>query len=80
LHHVGGQLWDGWNEQMRGYLIRTQATAGHETGSWSFHGGLGSGPGGRHYNTCLATLILEVYYRSKPILAPTSEGKGFIQP
>jgi hypothetical protein len=79
LHHVGGQLWDGWNEQMRGYLIRTQATAGHERGSWSFHGGLGSGPGGRHYNTCLATLILEVYYRSKPILAPTSEGTGVIK-
>ena len=44
LHHVGGKLWDGWNDQMRPYLIRTQATAGHETGSWSFHGGLGSGP------------------------------------
>jgi hypothetical protein len=75
LHHVGGKLWDGWNDQMRPYLIRTQATAGHETGSWSFRGGVGSAPGGRHYNTCLATLILEVYYRSKPILW-TSGGTG----
>jgi hypothetical protein len=78
LHHVGGQLWDTWNDQMRPYLIRTQATAGHETGSWSFHGGSGSTPGGRHYNTCMATLILETYYRSKPLLAPTSEGRGAI--
>jgi hypothetical protein len=80
LHHVGGKLWDGWNDQMRPYLIGSQATAGHETGSWSFHGGSGSAPGGRHYNTCMATLILETYYRSKPILAPTSGGTGVMQP
>jgi hypothetical protein len=74
LHHVGGKLWDGWNEQMRTYLISSQATAGHEAGSWSFRGGW-SANGGRHYDTCLATLILEVYYRSKPILW-TSDGTG----
>ena len=78
LHHVGGQLWDTWNGQMRPYLIGSQASAGHEAGSWSFRGGWAKN-GGRHYDTCLATLILEVYYRSKPILW-TSGGTGVIQP
>jgi hypothetical protein len=67
LHHLGGPDWDTWNKKIREYLIRTQAKTGHETGSWTFTGGQGSRNGGRHFNTCLACLILETYYRSKPM-------------
>ncbi len=74
LHHLGGPAWDQWNEKMRPFLIRTQDQTGHQTGSWSFHGGHGSKPGGRLLNTSLACLILETYYRSKPKLAPKKTG------
>ena len=70
LHHVGGPLWEDWNRKLREYLIRTQSRVGHETGSWSFHGGHGVGAGGRLYNTALACLILETPYRSKSMYAP----------
>jgi hypothetical protein len=70
LHHVGGPLWEDWNQKLREYLIRTQSQLGHETGSWSFRGGHGAGAGGRLYNTALACLILETAYRSKSVYAP----------
>jgi hypothetical protein len=72
VHHFGGPSWEQWNKQMREQLIRTQATAGHEAGSWYFeettpHDQLASAVGGRLYNTALATLTLEVYYRHLPL-------------
>lgn len=72
LHHFGGPSWDQWNKQMRDHLVRTQATTGHEAGSWYFeesnpHDQLASAVGGRLYNTSLATLTLEVYYRHLPL-------------
>ena len=36
LHHLGGPRWEKWNPRMREYLIDTQATDGHEAGSWYF--------------------------------------------
>lgn len=72
VHHFGGPSWEQWNKQMREHLIRTQATTGHEAGSWYFeestmHDQLASAVGGRLYNTALATLTLEVYYRHLPL-------------
>lgn len=72
VHHFGGPSWEQWNKQMREHLIRTQATVGHEAGSWYFeestpHDQLASMVGGRLYNTALATLTLEVYYRHLPL-------------
>ena len=67
LHHYGGPLWDDWNRKLRDYLIRTQSHNGHETGSWSFRPCVSNLMGGRHYDTCMACLILETYYRSKPV-------------
>jgi len=67
LHHYGGPLWDDWNRKLRDYLIQTQSRTGHETGSWSFRPCESNAAGGRHFDTCMACLILETYYRSKPV-------------
>jgi len=73
LHHLGGKFWTKWNAPMREYLIDTQATDGHEEGSWYFlesH----SGPGGRLYTTAMAIMTLEVYYRYMPLY-----GESFVE-
>jgi len=62
MHHYGGPLWKTWNRNMRDSLVRTQSRQGHEDGSWSL-GSRWAEKGGRLYETSLATLILEVYYR-----------------
>ena len=56
---------------MRDYLIATQAKANsrggsHEAGSWYFPDRHGD-KGGRLYNTAMAVMILEVYYRYMPL-------------
>lgn len=69
LSHYGGPLWERWNPRMRDQLIDTQATGRHEAGSWYFdheH----SEVGGRLYNTALAIMTLEVYYRYLPLYTP----------
>jgi hypothetical protein len=66
LHHYGGPRWENWNEELREFLIATQETTGHESGSWFFpdrHGG----KAGRHYTTAISTMTLEVYYRYMPL-------------
>ena len=73
LHHYGGPLWDAWNSKLRDYLIRTQSHDGHESGSWSFAPGRSNAAGGRHFDTCMACLILETYYRSKPAFTSPHE-------
>ena len=66
IHHFGGDKWTAWNEMMREHLIATQATTGHERGSWFFVDQHGS-RGGRLYTTAMCTMILEVYYRHMPL-------------
>lgn len=66
LHHWQGSEWKRWNDRMRDYLIQTQANQGHENGSWYFEHAH-SKKGGRLYNTAMAIMILEVYYRYMPI-------------
>lgn len=66
MRHWGGSDWRRWNEKMREYLIQTQATQGHEAGSWYFDDPH-SRVGGRLYTTALAVMILEVYYRYMPL-------------
>jgi hypothetical protein len=66
LHHLGGRTWEKWNPRMRDYLVDTQATEGHETGSWYFAESH-STPGGRLYTTTMAVMTLEVYYRYMPL-------------
>ncbi len=69
LHHYGGPQWVRWNQKMRDQLIKAQAKRGHESGSWHFSGNNGD-TGGRLYNTALAILTLEVYYRHLPLYRP----------
>ena len=66
MRHWGGSDWKRWNETMREFLIKTQATEGHEAGSWYFDDPH-SRVGGRLYTTAMAVMILEVYYRYMPL-------------
>jgi hypothetical protein len=66
LHHWERSEWQTWNKKMRDYLVATQAAESHENGSWYFPDPLGD-RGGRLYNTAMALMILEVYYRHMPL-------------
>ena len=66
LHHARHRDWDRWNQPLRDHLIATQATSGHQRGSWHFHDRYGD-IGGRLYTTAMCTMILEVYYRFLPL-------------
>ncbi len=66
LFHWAGPEWDTWNRKMREHLISTQEREGHPSGSWYFESPQ-SAAGGRLYNTAMATMILEVYYRFMPL-------------
>jgi len=66
IHHWGGTEWKRWNPAMRDYLVRTQASQGHEAGSWYFDG-QHTRPGGRLFSTTAAIMTLEVYYRYLPL-------------
>ena len=66
MSNFGGHEWVEWNTQTREHLLATQAQHGHEFGSWHFSHEHAL-TGGRLYNTALATLMLEVYYRHLPL-------------
>jgi hypothetical protein len=60
---------------MRDYLVDSQGTEGHETGSWYFaeqH----STPGGRLYTTAMSIMTLEVYYRYMPLYKEPFVGRA----
>ena len=59
--NAGGTAWKKYNKMFRDPLLKNQK----KDGSWP------QPPGNHHsagtiYNTCLATLMLEVYYRYLP--------------
>lgn len=66
LHHWRHRDWESWNTKLRDHLVASQATEGHEAGSWHFKDKWGD-VGGRVYTTAMSTLILEVYYRFLPL-------------
>ncbi|MES2658721.1 MAG: prenyltransferase/squalene oxidase repeat-containing protein [Verrucomicrobiota bacterium] len=66
----GGEEWKQYNSLFRDQLLNNQDS----DGSWKVPGGgkriravatayADNNPDGKHYRTCLATLMLEVYYR-----------------
>ena len=57
----GGREWDDYNEMFRDKLIEAQ----NGDGSWE-QGGVSHGPINPHMATCLAAMMLEVYYRFLP--------------
>lgn len=76
MRHYGGTEWHSWNGAMREFLITTQEERGHMSGSWYFADQHGD-QGGRVYNTAMAVLILEVYYRYLPIYGFRAVGEDF---
>ncbi|MGE0607192.1 MAG: hypothetical protein AB7O62_08880 [Pirellulales bacterium] len=66
LHHYGGGFFERFHADMRAMLLKTQATRGHENGSW-FFASTHCDPGGRLLSTALAVMTLEVYYRYLPL-------------
>ena len=54
----GGKEWEDYNNLFRDGLIKAQ----NEDGSW-IQEGVKHGPVSTHMATCMATLMLEVYYR-----------------
>jgi hypothetical protein len=76
LHHWQGPEWLAWNKIMRDYLIATQSMMSHEAGSWNFPDSYGD-RGGRLYNTAMAIMILEVYYRHMPLYGDKAVNRRF---
>ena len=66
LHHARHRDWDKWNTKLRDHLVATQATEGHERGSWHFKNKWGD-IGGRLYTTAMCAMMLEIYYRYLPL-------------
>ena len=60
-----GLEWREWNEAIKMLLIGRQQTSGPMAGSWD-PDGRWAGVAGRVYQTAIATLTLEVYYRYLP--------------
>jgi hypothetical protein len=75
MHHWGGKQWRQWNARLRDHLIRSQARSGHEHGSWYFDD-KHSAQGGRLYNTAMAAMMLQVYYRYLPLYGESAVGTG----
>lgn len=77
LCHYDGPAWEQFNRRLRDHLIATQATTGHEAGSWFFSNDPGAEKGGRLYGTALAVMTLEVYYRFMPLYERRSVDRAF---
>ena len=77
MKQVGGPEWEKWNVRMRDKLVASQEKSGHMAGSWYWADVLGADPGGRLYITCMATMMLEVYYRYMPLYGDKAEEDAF---
>ena len=58
----GGAAWKRYNELFRDETLKNQ----NADGSFKMPGNRGHGLNNQHFVTCLATLMLEVYYRFLP--------------
>jgi hypothetical protein len=72
LHHSRHRDWDRWNKELRDHLVASQATSGHEKGSWHFKDRWGD-IGGRLYTTAMCAMTLEIYYRYQPLYESIDE-------
>lgn len=77
MKQAGGAAWEKWNVLMRDKLLASQTTSGHAAGSWYWDDGHSTESGGRFYTTCMATMMLEVYYRYLPIYSEQTEEDTF---
>jgi hypothetical protein len=63
MYQQGGTAWKAWNARVRDKVVGLQRLDGHKAGSWDPDDSPYGNLGGRIYDTALATLTLEVYYR-----------------
>lgn len=78
LKQYGGPEWEAWNTKMRDQIVSTQVQTGHAAGSWfGEEEHRAATEGGRLYCTCMATMMLEVYYRYMPLYAEQAEEDAF---
>ena len=80
LRHYGGSQWQTFNQELRDWLVESQAEQGEANGSWHFPNSRahrGPQEGGRLASTALATMILEVYYRHMPLYAESAAEDEF---
>lgn len=67
IHHFEGDAWKQWNKVMSQAIPKQQVAAGPEGGSWAPGTDRWGAIGGRLYQTCLCTYMLEIYYRHMPL-------------
>jgi len=79
LRHYGGPQWDAWNKQILASLTGRQQQQGHARGSWFLGrgGDHGAERGGRHYQTCMCAMTLEVYYSKQLLYQSVATEDGF---
>jgi hypothetical protein len=64
MFYRGGDTWKTWSDEVRDFLVKSQSTAeGKDRGSWFNESDQFGANVGRLYQTTLAMLTLEVYYR-----------------
>jgi hypothetical protein len=66
-HHMEGDPWRRWNDQLRGVLPREQVANGRHKGSWDPSLDRWGHIGGRLFVTSFCTYMLETYYRHLPL-------------
>ena len=76
--YLGQNEWKSWNTTMRDFLIQSQSKRGNSAGSWHFgEKDFASQVGGRLYNTSMACMTLEVYYRFLPLYSNKATDDAF---
>ena len=68
-HHMEGEAWRRWNDQLRDVLPREQAVKGKHRGSWDPSLDRWGHIGGRLFVTSFCVYMLETYYRHLPLYA-----------
>jgi hypothetical protein len=68
-HHMEGDPWQRWNEQLRDVLPREQVAKGKQKGSWDPSLDRWGHIGGRLFVTSFCVYMLETYYRHLPLYA-----------
>jgi hypothetical protein len=66
MMNQGGKAWDTYNEDFRDDLLKAQNAEGWWSSGVTHHRGGMGGDTIKHFDTCLSTLMLEVYYRFLP--------------
>lgn len=75
--YSGKSEWNTWNKRMRDFLVESQAKQGNAAGSWHFGRDHAASVGGRLYNTAMAAMTLEVYYRFLPLYGDKAANDEF---